>query len=149
MMSQHEQPPTPFSHPSLPRLLVLALLVLAATLLVMLWPLNFESREGAWLSMQPREPMDLLLRVALFVPLGFCEAWLVGNALRMRNAVLVMVTIDAALVSVIGETAQWWLPDRTSSLLDVVANTLGGALGGKLGLSLAPWLNAKFWPDAE
>ena len=149
MMQQEPESPAMFSHPSLPRLMLLCVLVLLATWAAMMWPFNFGPRDGVWLSMQPREPAQLLLRMLLFVPLGFCEAWLVGNALRVRNAALVMVAIDAALVSIIGETAQWWLPGRTSSLLDVVANTLGGVVGGMLGVALSPRLNARFWPDAS
>lgn len=79
---------------------------------------------------------DMLLNLLIYAPLGLLLMRLTrdrGRPLRRLAA----VTLSCATLSLILETAQAFLPSRSSSLLDVVLNTvsgLGGALlGGYLG----------------
>ena len=44
---------------------------------------------------------------------------------------MLLVIIDAALLGLIVETLQLWLPAQ-SAILDLVANTMGGTVGGIL-----------------
>lgn len=72
---------------------------------------------------------DLALNVALFVPIG----WGLRRALRplagtSRRSMILAVVLAAAF-SLAMETVQAWLPNRYSSLLDVVSNTLGATAG--------------------
>ena len=118
-------------------LLLVTLAVGLLTVAVALYPYDFQAR-GAdrWLAILPAEPLALLGNVFLFMPLGLFEGWLAGLVLvhltrrRRSNWVILLVALDAALLGLMCESAQLWLPDRHSSLLDLVANTLGGTTGG-------------------
>jgi VanZ family protein len=50
------------------------------------------------------------------------------------KATLSAVAVAVALFSLVIETAQYFLPTRYSSILDVAADTVGGILGGWLEL---------------
>jgi VanZ family protein len=76
-----------------------------------------------------QDPVDFLLNLALFVPLGVLlhhEAR--HRAVSLRSIALLALS-SAALISVTLEYLQAFLPVRDSSLIDVVANS-GGALVG-------------------
>jgi glycopeptide antibiotics resistance protein len=71
-------------------------------------------------------PRDIITNVILFIPLGvLIGAWL-GRRLRQGtwHAVLLFAAISASF-----ETLQLFIPVRSPSIDDVIANTLGGALG--------------------
>jgi hypothetical protein len=72
---------------------------------------------------------DVLFNIVGFLPFGF----LLGRVLRRRHmhfAVLVLLTACVAcLFSLTIETLQYFLPSRSSSLVDVVTNTIGGTIG--------------------
>jgi VanZ like family len=82
-------------------------------------------------------PRDLILNVILFLPLGvLIGAWLGQRTGRGAwRAILLLATISAAF-----EMLQLFVPGRITSIDDVTANTLGGALGVLLlrGLSGSP-----------
>lgn len=124
--------------PGTGRWMAAALALWLALLLGKLYPFRFASAgsggEGL-LSLVDRPGATVLWQVAMFVPLGAIEAQLARRLLgRFSAATLVLVTLDAALLSLIGETLQWWSPDRASSAIDLAANTLGGVLGYLLSL---------------
>jgi VanZ family protein len=78
---------------------------------------------------------DLVLNVVVFVPLG----WLLGQAVG-RTPVAAIWAIGvasgvAALLSLTVETVQYFIPTRYSSILDVLANTAGAAVGAITALS--------------
>jgi VanZ family protein len=103
--------------------------VLAAV--VTLAPLDFAAAPSAgwsWLVV----PGDLLRNVAFFAPIGFLAA-LAGPA---RHALPRAVAMGGGF-SLLLEVAQRWLPGRYPSLLDVVANTGGAAIGGIVALAVA------------
>jgi len=78
---------------------------------------------------------DGTLNVLAFVPVGF----LFAAALRTRGAPRLgradAVVVGAAAFSLTAESAQYLLPSRYSSLLDVAWNTTGAALGILLDLA--------------
>jgi VanZ family protein len=72
---------------------------------------------------------NALLNVALFVPAGF----VFHAALREREVgsagAAALVVLGAAGVSLAAESAQYFIPSRYSSIVDVVMNTGGAGLG--------------------
>ena len=79
-----------------------------------------------WLSLRA---VEMLLNVALFVPLGMAVGW-VGRARWLWAVVAVSITI---------EVLQLGLPDRRTELIDVVTNSAGGVLGYLLIRRLREW----------
>ena len=104
---------------------------------------ELETPENFWLfrstprliPFQYYNPRDFILNVMLFIPLGV----LIGAWLGQRTgkgtwrAILLLAAISASF-----EMLQLFIPGRVTSIDDVTANTLGGALG----LLLARWLSA-------
>ena len=118
--------------PGAARLGILASIVGLLTLGSMTAPFDFQAQApGPWVGTHIVSWPRILGAMLLFVPLGVCEGWLATLILRNHNWVVVVVTIDAAILSLLGETAQVWLPGRDSSLLELLANTMGG-LGGAI-----------------
>lgn len=77
---------------------------------------------------------DLVLNTLLFMPLGVGLALL---GIRPRYALVI-----GTLASVAIELSQWWIPGRTASVLDVLTNGLGTALGAIL---VAAWDQRARW----
>ena len=79
----------------------------------------------------PRHTMvDVVANVALFVPLG----WGLHRVLRQlglfRDTTTIITVAGAiTLYSLTIETVQYFLPTRYSSIIDVIADTIGGSLG--------------------
>lgn len=68
--------------------------------------------------------IEWLSNVVMFVPIGFL------GALAVRPQRLLWVIPACALASTVIELVQQAaLPDRTASVADIVANTLGGVIG--------------------
>lgn len=148
------------------RVLLPALLATVLILVFGLYPYEFEARGGKpWLALAQINAWGLAVGVILFVPLGFSEARLAGAVLwrhwerdgwqgleaapgeapdraavarRWANLVMVLVVLDAAMLGLIVETLQLWVPQRSSSIVDLLANTLGGTLGGIIAGVRAP-----------
>lgn len=97
---------------------------------ILLWPDHIDRDAGfayaAIYTAFPRaDPLqvDFALNVLLFVPFGVLLALL----LRRRPWVVIVVSL---IVPVLAETAQaFFLPGRTASVGDVVANALGALIG--------------------
>ena len=68
---------------------------------------------------------DVALNVAIFVPIGW-------GVRRAGSTSLLAAVVLAAAFSLGMETIQAWLPNRYSSLADVLANTLGATAGAWL-----------------
>jgi len=77
---------------------------------------------------------DIAINVISYIPFGFFVA-LTGRHTR-SGARLATATAMAALLSAAMETAQMFMPSRDASTIDLVSNTVGGALGGLAGLVL-------------
>jgi VanZ family protein len=76
---------------------------------------------------------DIVLNVLGFVPFGF----LIGLRLRVTGRLstsrrLSLTAAAGFAASLVIEAAQTWLPGRDSSLLDLVTNTAGMAIGGAM-----------------
>ena len=124
-----------------PWLIVAAMVYAAFLAVVLFWPVHVDGPGGF---VRPDMMLDLLARlrfpqwaryllvesasnVVLFVPLG--ALWAAWAPERRVGRVLTATALGAA-VSLGAETVQQLLlPDRTFDLRDVVANTLGAALG--------------------
>ena len=105
-----------------------SLAALAVIALLTLWPGRAETTRGfSWcVACGELGGVDVFLNVALFIPFGAALAW--GLPFSMRR---VAQTLAASLaVSTIIELLQLSvIQGRDSSLSDIVANALGGALG--------------------
>ena len=107
-----------------------------ATLASMCVPFQFEAAAGeAWLTLHRRELLVVLGNVVLFVPVGYAEGRLIRAFFGTASWVLALAVLDVGALSLIGETIQLWLPARDSGIIDVVANTLGGAMGARAGMA--------------
>ena len=139
--------------PVVRRPLLMSLLAVMLILVVGLYPFDFQSRGGEqWLALSDWDVLALVGNVILFIPLGFFEAGLAGVMLSRAfgadadatagvssgrgNLVMLLVIIDAALLGLIVETLQLWLPAQ-SAILDLIANTMGGTAGGILACMFA------------
>lgn len=69
------------------------------------------------------DTVEWLSNVVMFLPIGFLYAGVV----HPRNRYRVVPVAAAASIGV--ETVQLFIPDRVSSVSDVVANTLGALIG--------------------
>lgn len=120
-------------------LLWLTLAVASVIVCVQLLPFDFQVKGPAGLlALTCSGPIALLGQVALFVPLGVEEGQLTRRILvRPQVLGLLVVTVDTAFLALICETAQLWLVSRSSSVIDLCANMIGGVVGYLL---VATWM---------
>ena len=125
-------------------LTLLTLFTAAMTMWLLLYPFDFQShRTTGWLAerrLSQLHRINFASNLVLFMPLGLLLGWrLLMSGRRSRLGVVMLVTIIAGALSLVGETLQQWLPaetmaynnvrpGRTSSLLDLLANTVGAGL---------------------
>lgn len=144
MIMPTEPPPDPMhdpaSDPALPegvgQAFVVTCGVALATLAVQLYPFDFQGATGRWLALTPTTPMALVGNVLLFVPLGVVEFGLAYRLFGGRGWLVALVALDVALLALVGESAQLWLGSRDSSVIDLVANALGGLMGAMAGAAI-------------
>lgn len=79
---------------------------------------------------------DVALNVVIFIPIGWGLRRAAGRPGAARSAPMLMSVALAAAFSLVMEAVQVWLPNRYSSLADVVANTIGATLGA--------WMESRF-----
>lgn len=72
---------------------------------------------------------DVIVNVAMFVPLGWLLARGLGGRAASALARVLIVTGFCGGLSLAMETLQFFLTTRYSSLIDVLANTLGAVAG--------------------
>lgn len=108
---------------------ILYMLVVAAALVVPVSPPHVSRGYLRDIAPGRRLVADVALNLAIFVPIG----WGLHRAARRRGAAprtrLLIAVILAAAFSLTMETIQAWLPNRYSSVVDVLANTLGATIG--------------------
>jgi VanZ family protein len=85
---------------------------------------------------------DLVTNVLGYIPLGFLAVLAAQPRLRSRRALALAVGCSVALSFVL-ESLQSYLPSRTASNVDLLANAAGGTLGALLALPTAPRLLAE------
>lgn len=92
-----------------------------------------------WSDLSYREPdyPDIAVNILGFVPFGFCF-FLHRRSLKPVQKITnsLRVVLSGAAVSLAIEIIQAWLPDRTSSVTDLLTNTTGTLLGVVLALAL-------------
>lgn len=85
-----------------------------------------------WISLE-----DVGFNFAAYLPLGFLLALALCARLHPRMAVLLAAAV-AALLSFLLESAQQYLPVRFASLVDLLVNSCGGAVGALIAPLFAP-----------
>ncbi|MGA7934845.1 MAG: VanZ family protein [Kovacikia sp.] len=117
--------------------MVAACLVLV--LIVTLFPFRFTARDPVSLaqivnhfSTQAGAIDDLTANVLLFVPLGFGLAGMLQKRWSRKSISLMIIILLSGSLSLLVETLQVFLPLRSASFIDLLTNTIGGALGAVL-----------------
>ncbi len=85
-------------------------------------------------------PWDHFLNVAGYVPLGFLAVLALVSARRPLGTASLLALVACSAFSLGVETLQSALPTRTSSLVDVITNVAGSAIGILGAMLFAPWL---------
>ena len=115
------------------RWFALTALVSLLTIGAMCYPYEFRAPAGgAWLALEPTTMLAVLGHVALLIPFGIAEGALARRLLRTEGLIILLTVLDAALLALVGETIQRWVPAQTSSLIDLVACAIGGGVGGMI-----------------
>ena len=83
---------------------------------------------------------DIVLNVAAYLPLGAMLFFVLRPPLAAAFA-LVLATALGALLSLVLESVQMFLPLRIASNVDLLSNTLGALLGALAALLLTTWNN--------
>ncbi len=130
------------------RLTLTRLILLAATLTLweLLFPFNFTTTpQSAWLGETDIHKINLAGNLLLFAPLGLLLGWWFQRRSTNRHWAIILVALVGGLLSLSGETLQVFLPERQSSIVDLLANTLGITLAGIVGYArghrLDHWLS--------
>ena len=117
---------------------IVYMLVVAAALVVPASPPHVSRGYLQDIPLGRRLVADVAVNVAMFVPIG----WGLRRAARRRGGAprtrLLQAVILAAAFSLTMESLQAWLPNRYSSVVDVLANTLGAIIGA--------WLESRYGP---
>lgn len=119
-----------------PPLATLLILSIAVIVWELLYPFNFQPhRQTTWMADWHIPKLNSFGNIALFMPFG-CAAtwWLRHRKGRLAAPGTLAIISAAALLSLLGETAQMWLPQRYSAPVDLLANIVGAAVGMGLGL---------------
>jgi hypothetical protein len=88
-----------------------------------------------WVSWRGRyELYDILLNIAGFLPFGFLVTHVLKRRTRSIVALLLLTAAAACAFSLFIELTQYYLPSRSSSMVDVASNSLGGLLGAWIAL---------------
>ena len=85
---------------------------------------------------------DFFLNTLLFIPFGFLLRLLLEKQTNHYYLSLSITMIAGLLLTISIETSQIFLPDRYTSIMDVLSNTLGTIVGALL-LAL-PWIRRTF-----
>jgi hypothetical protein len=80
--------------------------------------------------------LDFVLNLVGFMPLGLMCVFARIRIPRMNP--LASAIVIAALLSLLIEVLQAWVPSRSSSALDLALNTIGGALGAYVAVRAGP-----------
>ena len=86
-----------------------------------------------------RAPFDVLLNIAGYIPLGLALTLALFPRFRGAHAFAIGILLPGTF-SILVEGIQTYLPGRYSSVLDVVANVAGAAIGAAIAVLVTPWL---------
>ncbi len=108
---------------------------LLLVLLMTLFPFNFTHPEGfAFRNItlyfyHPSNFSDFLLNIILFIPFGFSLTYLLSQGKLKWIGTLIILLLASCSLSFTVESLQIFLPLRSSTISDILANSLGGFLG--------------------
>jgi hypothetical protein len=116
------------------------MLIMAAALMVPTSPPHAQRGYLRDVPLGRRLPADVALNVAIFIPIGWGLRRAARPLARTPRAPVLVAVVLAAAFSLAMEAVQVWLPNRYSSVADVLANTLGAAVGAWLEARYGRWL---------
>jgi hypothetical protein len=119
------------------RFAILTAAAVATIIYVCLYPFRFSLRHGdidavggligSWA--KPPKPIDFVLNIGLFAPLGVFGALSASPRSRRRWRQIAVVTGGGTLLSIAIELTQYFDAARYTAASDVYANALGALLG--------------------
>jgi hypothetical protein len=92
---------------------------------------------------------DLLINLLGFIPIGVAYAMFFSRRAVLDTRAAFWAVAFGALLSLSIELAQAWVPSRNSSLLDLVLNIIGAAMGAWLCIRLARDRNPRTEPRSK
>ena len=90
---------------------------------------------------------DVATNLLAYVPVGLLLIWCLPRARWLASFVFGMA-VGSGLSSLM-EAIQSYLPERTSSKVDLLNNVIGSAAGAILGLLFRPEARTRFWLDEQ
>ena len=87
-----------------------------------------------------RDPTDFVLNMLMFMPLGALLFGAFSRRSIATSSILLRTTAIGLTLSTVLEFFQQFVPSRDSSLIDIVANTVGAVIGA----GAARWCGASF-----
>ena len=129
MTVMSKEPRQMFSWTSLAASLFFLLVIFSFTL----YPLNFSIESSssiyhAFLN-QSSHPNDWIRNLFLFVPYGLCLTLCIRQKAKNKAFIFLFIFFVSFATSLTVETLQLFLPSRSTTLTDILMNTLGGCLG--------------------
>jgi len=121
---------------SVPGLSTAVLMTAGLTCWMLTYPFDFNSHliDNPWLMNNRIGKLNTVSNILLFMPYGVLATWLGATlAPKRREFVIVAVVLSGALLSLVAETMQVWLPERSSAFVDVATNTTGACIGAVVG----------------
>lgn len=137
MTSNQDRSASPLSRASL---VAYAVLIVYASLYPFSdWHFENLAAFSAQLSQWPRywSKFDAIVNVLGYIPFGVLLVFSVYPRLRSAWSFL-LASLSVCSMSLLMESIQFFLPNRVTSLLDLITNASGGILGALLGVLLVP-----------
>lgn len=97
---------------------------------------------GRW---QWNYELDAVLNFIGFWPLGFLVAAVLARSRSFEKHHLLFAVLSGFVFSLCIEVGQAWIPSRSSSLLDLILNTSGTAVGALVYASQRRWIARRFF----
>ena len=88
-----------------------------------------------WAEWPRFKPPDIIINVVAYIPLGLAATWMGGHRASVGRAAF-HAFIGCALLSLLMEGLQMYLPVRRASSIDLIANSVGGAIGALIAATL-------------
>ena len=139
MTSNQERSASPLSRASL---VAYAVLIVYASLYPFSdWHFENLAAFSAQLSQWPRywSKFDAIVNVLGYIPFGVLLVFSLYPRLRSAWSFL-LASLSVCSMSLLMESIQFFLPNRVTSLLDLITNASGGILGALLGVLLVPFI---------
>ena len=139
MTPKHDQTASPLSRASL---VAYAVLIVYASLYPFSdWQFENLAAFSAQISQWPRywSKFDAIVNVIGYIPFGALLVFSIYPLMKLRWSFLLACLLVGSM-SLLMESIQYFLPNRVTSLLDLITNAAGGFIGALCGVLLLPYI---------